>query len=106
MRGALPANPLLKALAAGDERAFATLYDRLGAAMLRVAWALLGAQEAQDAVQDVFVSLVKSRERLLLVEDLEAYIFASLRHVVGRRLKRSKTERQQLAQLASNMPVT
>jgi RNA polymerase sigma-70 factor (ECF subfamily) len=96
-----PARLLLSALAAGDQRAFAALYDRLGTPMLRVAAAMLGADEAQDAVQDVFVALAKSRERLLLVEDLDAYVFACLRNVVGQRLKRAATERKHLTELAT-----
>jgi len=95
-----PARLLLSALAAGDQRAFAALYDRLGAPMLRVAAAMLGADEAQDAVQDVFVALARSRERLLLVEDLDSYVFACLRNVVGKRSKRAATDRKQLTELA------
>ena len=36
-------------------------------------------EEAEDAVQEVFLSLVRSRERLVGVEDLDAYLFAWLR---------------------------
>ena len=72
-------------LASGDESAFAALYDRLGAAMLRVALRILGdSAEAEDAVQEVFVSLVRSRRRLADVDDLRAYVFASLRRTACR----------------------
>ena len=100
MRASSPASLLLSGLAAGDQQAFASLYDRLGTPMLRVSAAMLGADKAQDAVQDVFVGLAKSRERLLLVEDLDSYVFACLRNVVGQRLKLAATERRQLAELA------
>jgi RNA polymerase sigma-70 factor (ECF subfamily) len=102
MRASSPASLLLSALAAGDQRAFASLYDRLGTPMLRVAAAMLGADEAQDAVQDVFVGLAKSRERLLAVEDLDSYVFACLRNVVGQRLKKSKIEQLRMSEFAAN----
>ncbi|HEX4797600.1 MAG TPA: sigma-70 family RNA polymerase sigma factor [Humisphaera sp.] len=102
MRASSPASLLLSGLAAGDQRAFASLYDRLGTPMLRVAAAMLGADEAQDAVQDVFVGLAKSRERLLLVEDLDSYVFACLRNIVGQRLKRLKIEQLRLSEFAAN----
>src|SRR6516165_4573209 len=55
-------DPLLAQLVAGREEAFAALYDRHGPALYRVALALLGSREAaEDAVQDVFAALVRSR---------------------------------------------
>jgi RNA polymerase sigma-70 factor (ECF subfamily) len=81
---------LLSGLAAGDEGAFATLYDRYGARLFRVARAILGSrEEAEDAVQDVFLDLVRSRSSLARVRDLRAYIFASLRHAAARRGRRA-----------------
>lgn len=76
-------NPLVTALAAGRPEDYALLYDRLGRSLLRVARAMLkSSSEAEDAVQDVFVELVRHRQRLAQVQDLDAYIFAMLRHAV------------------------
>jgi RNA polymerase sigma-70 factor, ECF subfamily len=78
-------DPLLSGLAAGDSCAFGVLYDRLAGRLYRVAIGMLGRREdAEDAVQEVFVSLVRSRKRLAEVRDLEAYLFASLRRAAGR----------------------
>lgn len=78
-------DPLLSGLAAGDGCAFGVLYDRLAGRLYRVAIGMLGRrEEAEDAVQEVFVSLVRSRKRLAEVRDLEAYLFASLRRAAGR----------------------
>jgi RNA polymerase sigma-70 factor (ECF subfamily) len=78
-------DPLLLSLTAGDERAFALLYDRFAARMYRVALRILGRREdAEDVVQDVFLAVVRSRERLANVSDLTAYLFASLRRTAGR----------------------
>ena len=78
-------DPLAPGLAAGDSRAFGLLYDRLAGRLYRVAVRLLDCREdAEDAVQEVFASLVRSRERLPQVRDLEAYLFASLRRAAAR----------------------
>ncbi|MFO0841920.1 MAG: sigma-70 family RNA polymerase sigma factor [Gemmataceae bacterium] len=80
-------DPLGKELAEGQEAAFAALYDRFGASLFRTAAALLNSREdAEDAVQEVFVGLVRARHTLARVQNLRAYLFAALRHAVGRRL--------------------
>ena len=46
---------------------------------------MLGAHhDAEDAVQEVFAAMVRSRARLTQVVNLKAYLFASLRHVTAR----------------------
>jgi RNA polymerase sigma-70 factor, ECF subfamily len=78
-------DPLLLGLAAGDEQAFAALYDRFAVRMYRVALRILGCREdAEDAVQEVFLATVRSRERLDNVRDLAAYLFVSLHRAAGR----------------------
>ncbi len=71
-------------LAAGREDAFAELYDRYGRALYRVAWALLRSRaDAEDAVQEVFLGLVRSGAAAR-IESLPAYLFSSLRHAALR----------------------
>jgi RNA polymerase sigma-70 factor (ECF subfamily) len=97
-----PDSALVADLAAGRSEAYAALYDRYGPSLLRVARAMLHeASEAEDAVQDVFVNLVRQRGRLALVVDWDAYLFAILRHAVSRRLGREQTERRHLRRLAT-----
>src|SRR5579862_7323031 len=99
-----PANPSALALAAGQLEAFAALYDRLGRPLYRVAYAVLGRREdAEDAVQDVFVSLARSREGLARARDVDAYVFASLRNALGQRLARRAAERGGLREVASSL---
>ncbi|MGD0770494.1 MAG: sigma-70 family RNA polymerase sigma factor [Tepidisphaeraceae bacterium] len=94
------ANPLVTALATGQPESYAALYDRLGRSLLRVARVMLQASgEAEDAVQDVFVDLVRHRNRLAQVRDLDAYVFAMLRYAVGRRLQHRRLEHQHLQRL-------
>lgn len=96
-----PANPLARALAAGQAWAFAELYDRLGRSMLRVASAMLGnADQAEDAVQEVFVNLARRRERLADVGDIDAYVFASLRYAVIAKVAAARKEQRHLRQFA------
>jgi RNA polymerase sigma-70 factor (ECF subfamily) len=77
--------PLIRGLAEGRADAFAALYDRYAPALFRVAWTLLRSRaDAEDAVQEVFLGLVRSRALLGRVEDLRAYLFAALRHTAAR----------------------
>ena len=86
-------DPLLRGLAAGDERAFATLYDQFGARLYRTAFGILGRREdAEDAVQEVFTALVRSRKTLAGVNDLTAYMFSALRRAAVRCAERRKRE--------------
>jgi RNA polymerase sigma-70 factor, ECF subfamily len=87
-------DPLGADLAEGKESAFAAVYDRFGASLFRTAAALLHSREdAEDAVQEVFVGLVRARHTLARVENLRAYLFAALRHAVGRRAAARERER-------------
>jgi RNA polymerase sigma-70 factor (ECF subfamily) len=87
-------DPLCQGLAEGREEAFAALYDRFGRVLFRVAVTMLGTREdAEDAVQEVFVGLVRARQSLAEVVSLRAYLFTALRRAVGRRAAYRKTER-------------
>jgi RNA polymerase sigma-70 factor (ECF subfamily) len=82
-------------LAAGEPAAYAALYARLARRLLRVAGVMLGdAADAEDAVHDLFVALARGRERLRYVDDLDAYVFASLRHAIAARTDRQRLERR------------
>lgn len=77
--------PLIRGIAEGRADAFAALYDRYAPTLFRVAWTLLRSRaDAEDAVQEVFLGLVRSRALLGRVDDLRAYLFAALRHAAGR----------------------
>lgn len=87
----VPDAELVEGLAAGSENAYAALYDLYGAALFRVAVAIVGSrEEAEDAVQDVFVALVRAGGRLRAVRDLKAYLFASLRRAAVRRMQKQR----------------
>ena len=93
---------LVPALAAGDPRAYAELYDRLAGRMFRAAMTILAQrQDAEDAVQDVFAAMVRSRDKLADVADLKAYVFASLRRSAARIGARRGRGRAFLAEAAA-----
>jgi len=103
---------LRKALAAGDASAYRRVVDLHGPAMFRVAHRLLGSRhDAEDAVAEVFVAMVRGRERLAGATDVKAYLFASLRHVVGRVLRGRRRQvvtgldESQLSASAASPPV-
>jgi RNA polymerase sigma factor (sigma-70 family) len=69
-------------LAAGDDRALAEAFDRLGPAVYRAALQVLGeGSAAQDVVQDVFVDLWRHPDRYdPAAGALRAYLTARARH--------------------------
>src|SRR5205809_817434 len=55
-------DPLVQGLAEGRAGAVAAVYDRFGPALFRVALTLLGPRDsAEDAVQEVFLGLIRAR---------------------------------------------
>ena len=84
-------NHLQAGLAAGDQSSYQAAYDLYGAALYRTAARMLGsAADAEDAVQEVFASIVRSRQRIAGVANLEAYLFVSLRRAAGRIRRRER----------------
>jgi RNA polymerase sigma-70 factor (ECF subfamily) len=89
------ANSTLDAIAAGDGAALAGVYDGYAPRLHAVARRLLPvAADAEECVQEVFVSLVENSRRMREVADLGAWLFASLRHAV---IARSKKNQRTLA---------
>lgn len=97
---ALTDQQLVDAMVHGRPEGYAALYERLGARLLRTARTMLGDMaEAEDALQEVFVQLARYRHRLSRVENIEAYVFAMLRHEIRHRWRRRSNEARHLRQL-------
>ncbi|MHC4916340.1 MAG: RNA polymerase sigma factor [Planctomycetota bacterium] len=89
-------------LSAGRESAFAELYDRLGPGLYRTALAITGSrEEAEDAVQELFASLVRSRRSLAAVSNLKGYVFAALRRTAARMAAESSSRRRRHEEAAA-----
>jgi RNA polymerase sigma-70 factor, ECF subfamily len=98
-------DPLVVGLAAGDQRAFAALYDRLAGRMYRAACRMLGSREdAEDVVQEVFLATVRSRDKLANVRDLTAYLFTALHRAAGR-LATQRARQRHACSEAAHQPV-
>ncbi|MBK8179354.1 MAG: RNA polymerase sigma factor [Planctomycetes bacterium] len=78
-------DPLLEPLSRGDPEAFAAFYDRHGSGLFAVARALLSSRaDAEDAVQETFLSLFRSRAAFARAQSPRAYAFAALRRAAHR----------------------
>jgi RNA polymerase sigma-70 factor, ECF subfamily len=88
-----PQDRLKSSLAAGDTAAYRQAYDRYGPALFAAALRMLGNRaDAEDAVQEVFAALVRSRSRIAHVADLTAYVFATRRHAAVQLARRRQRQ--------------
>lgn len=74
----------------GDHAAFTELYDRYSAILHRHAYRWLQDKQAvRDIIQEVFITIWNKHERLAIEQDISGYLYASVRHEVIRKVKRS-----------------
>lgn len=91
---------LLKQLHQSDEHAFAEIYNRYWKPLYTSAHNVLQAKEtAQDAVQEVFISLWKRREAVQ-VEVLQSYLYQAVRFQVFKAIRAAKTDQDFFNRLA------
>lgn len=82
--------------AGSDRDALAHAYDLYGKGMIAFARAMLGsADDAEDAVQEVFVRLARNTKNLHGIKDLQRYLFRATRNEVYE-LLRGKMRHQRL----------
>lgn len=86
---------LIAFMKGGDESAFSEIFDRYWPKMLMVAYnKIKDMDEAEEIVQDIFVSLWGRREELELVSSLNNYLAVSVKYrvikVLARRSVRQK----------------
>ena len=88
-------NELLALLKEGDQYALAEIYGRYWDKLLAVAVNRLGdEQEAEECVQDVFVSFWRRREELVLTHNLSTYFWAATKYQVLNRLDKRYAKRR------------
>ena len=97
------ADPLAQSLAAGTPSAFAELYDRFAARLVKTA-RRMGCHPAatEDIVHDLFVAMARSRANFENVDNLDAYVFTALRHAVARHPQRRRLEHAARSRAAEN----
>lgn len=85
---------LIDRMVMGDERAFTELYTRYWKALLSVATNKLGdISEAEEIVQDIFVSLWNRREALYITSTLNNYLAVSVKYRVIKALAKKRHHR-------------
>ena len=91
---------LLKQLHQSDEMAFAEIYNRYWKPLYTSAHNILQIRDAaQDAVQEVFISLWKRREAVQ-VEVLQSYLHQAVRFQVFKAIRAEKTDQNFFNRLA------
>lgn len=82
---------LVELLKTGDREAFAEIYDRYWALLLRHALGMLKDEEgAKDVVQDVFTMLWEKAPTLEVHTSLSSFLYTSARYAVLKRFRHSK----------------
>jgi len=95
-------NDLAQRLARGEPAAFGELYDCCGDRVHHYLTTFLGSRDAADeAMQDTFVRLVRSRDRLGSVENLVAYVFTVARNEALRGVERRARDNKRLEPLGA-----
>jgi RNA polymerase sigma-70 factor (ECF subfamily) len=91
---------LLKQLYQSDEAAYAEIYNRYWKPLYTTAHNVLQVKEAaQDAVQEVFISLWKRREAIQ-IDVLQSYLHQAVRFQVFKAIRAEKTDQQFFNRLA------
>lgn len=88
---------LLSLLKSSDDRAFTEIYNRYAELLYRYAYNILQDEhECTDAIQEVFIWLWNSREKLQITE-LKYYLLAAVKHKLARAIRNSKRKAEILA---------
>lgn len=91
---------LLRLMRQDDQEAFSLIYRRYWEGLfVTAAKALRGKQEAEDVVQDVFLSLWNRRKELHVEGSLAAYLQTSIRYKAIHYIEKNITRRDYLALL-------
>jgi len=86
-------NPIRLALAADDPAAVELIWDRYTTDLLAYLQALLCSRtDAEEALQEVFVRVVRKRRHLAKARNLRAYLFQIARHEAATFAKRRSKE--------------
>lgn len=93
-------NDLPQRLARGEPSAFAELYDRCADRLHGYLRLRTGSRhDADDLVQETFVRLARSRDKLAGVDDLVAYVFTMARNELHRLMAQRARRARQLEAL-------
>jgi RNA polymerase sigma-70 factor (ECF subfamily) len=84
---------LLKRLSEGDESAFDELFHANYDMVYSAALVMLKSPEiAADISQDIFLSLWENRQKAFVIENIQGFLYNSVKFLVHKRLRRMKVE--------------
>lgn len=96
---------LLKRVTEGDEEAYKQVFDRYWNKIYQVALSFLKVpDQAEDAVQQVFIKLWEKRGKLPEVENFDAWLFIMARNTIINILERVVAPRKGIQQIQDVMP--
>lgn len=88
---------LFELLKAGHEKALEELIDRYWESMYKmVGYTFEDPHLAEDIVQEVFIQVWDTRQKINLRHSLKAYLFASTRYAIYRHVKKERLEQERL----------
>ncbi|MBS1664623.1 MAG: RNA polymerase sigma-70 factor [Bacteroidetes bacterium] len=97
---------LVASLTGGDADAFTAIYERYWDKLLVFVLRVIRRQsDAEDIVQELFVSLWRRRETLQIERNLSTYLYNSARYLSIRQIEKSSTYALYLDRLAVRMQV-
>ncbi|MCK7554955.1 hypothetical protein MKQ70_08020 [Chitinophaga sedimenti] len=95
---------LLDLMKAGDHDAFTAIYNKYSYPLMQhVMKAVRIYSEAEDIVQELFVSLWKNREKLEIQYALSTYLFNSARYMAIRNIARNLNRSNYLQRLSDQL---
>lgn len=96
---------LLERIAEGDEEAYKLVFNRYWNKIYQVALSFLKVpDQAQDAVQQVFIKLWEKRSKLPEVQNLDAWLFIMARNTIISILERIVSSRKGVQQIKDVIP--
>lgn len=105
MTGDAESSEFRERLAAGDERAFESLFDAYADRLCRYVYAFTRSwEDAENLTQDVFLRLWERREALRTVDNVQAYLYAFARNRARDYLKHQAVETRSAERLGAPLP--
>ena len=97
-------NELMDLLRSGDKFAFSEIYNRYWKKLFTIASNKISQpEEAEEIVQDIFISLWDRREEITITSSLNAYLAVSVKYkvikILAKRFQHNKYEQHSLATL-------
>ncbi|MFZ4861908.1 RNA polymerase sigma factor [Sphingobacterium sp. Mn56C] len=95
---------LFQSIRDGDERAYIRLYDCFKHELIQYALQKLGdPAEAEDVIQDFFLSIWSNRSQLPAINNIRGYMYLAIRNRILNALRKRKNQTHYLASLGSFM---